>query len=76
MAMELPKPLVGLRGRAPRYLDNGFWIVTAVQAKGLAGGRLPRHGYAMDRTVEGARISVQRTPVGDRQVWACYVRAL
>jgi len=54
---NLPFPLKGLPGKAPVYIDNCHWVVTARQAAILAGGKAPKLGYEKRIVCKGTPLS-------------------
>ena len=60
--------------KAPVYLDNGFYKVTAWHAARLVGGakNLPRHGYEKRVTYNGQLVWLTRIWLTGKVVWAIY----
>ena len=53
------------------YIDNGFYEISAVDAKRYAGS-LPPFGYTKDIEIEGEKYRLQRTQHNDKTVWAVW----
>jgi hypothetical protein len=81
--VEYPQDQLKIEGPTPQYLDNGFWMITASQARKLCAGKLPKAGYAKymkatgepskswlsDYIVQQTYVSC-RTDVKDGMVWS------
>jgi hypothetical protein len=62
--------LVGEAHMQMTHIDNGFYRIAAKDAKALASGKLPRHGYEKLVVMENQHYWLARTWVGERQVWS------
>jgi len=55
-----------------KYIDTGFWEISAKRAATLCSGKLPRHGYEKFAEVDGLKLVVTRTRILDRQTLQDY----
>ncbi len=53
-----------------RYLSHGFYIITAVKARELNGGKLPKAGHESLIEADGFWFWIARTPSNGKQVWS------
>lgn len=53
-----------------KYLDNGFYTISAAGAKKLSGGRLPKHGHEKLVLHAGKHYWLARTPHQGKMVWS------
>lgn len=55
---------------AVKYIDNGFWEITAREARRLAGGSLPAYGREKLVVRDGRHYWLTQTIVDRKAVWS------